>query len=748
MFLIDSIELNSNMVGFEESYKSLLQNEKLPRVPETACALCASSQKRWSWRLICSRLIIAFACFVFGANILQRSIRHVRNSPAQVQLAVTTGTPAVPDWSEISPSEKLVWRPCFGAFGSNIQCARLTVPMDYHRPLNESAANPKVHIALVLVPGKNRTSDPASYAESPVLINPGGPGGSGAMLAAASGRRMQHVIGEHHDILGFDPRGVSATTPQADCFGSYDDPSDVSSRRFSLMERLQWVASGQAVGLANSSDVALAKIDARSRAMAKLCKRADDANGDDSIFRYSNTPNVARDMLSIVHAWDEWRSFTTVKLAKPMRVSDAVEPSKEPQTNVKSTKGKLVYWGLSYGTLLGATFASMFPDKVGRLILDGVVDADHYVEPVWMDSIRDADAIWAKFFVWCAEAGPDCPLYRIGDKPTHIKQQVDGVMSWLEKNPAIALFGKSNEPIIFTASDLKSVIFMSLYFPVTGYPGIALIFRALLDNAMDEFVSGAGNINTCNLTMLVWPDDATQAIACSDKRYKLDEDLPGLQRRFEKIASYTSFADVWIGVGSNMGCQGWEIEAKDPPMRWDDHPAHKPSPIETDFPILFLSNHLDPVTPLHAALKMTRKFVNASIVEQDGTGHCTLSCVSPCTVKYIQAYINDGVVPPVPKFESNDKGDWTTCHCEDKAWSVRHQKEALRAGESIDEVRVELNDGTLGPTVKTMEAYRQLQSQFARALVSEQLNELNPFKDFLQRSSFHEPMEQGTCGTT
>lgn len=44
--------------------------------------------------------------------------------------------------------------------------------MDYHRPLNESASHPKVHIAIVLVPGHNRTDDPMSYGESPLLLNP------------------------------------------------------------------------------------------------------------------------------------------------------------------------------------------------------------------------------------------------------------------------------------------------------------------------------------------------------------------------------------------------------------------------------------------------------------------------------------------------------------------------------------------------------------------------------------------------
>lgn len=145
-----------------------------------------------------------------------------------------------------------------------------------------------------------------------------------------------------------------------------------------LMNRLTWDISGHDVGLINSSNVALSKLDVRARALAKLCQRVSDESGDGSIFEYSSTPNVARDLLSIVHAWDAWRDATaeTAKPAQPHLESD--EMNSNQNHSPQSTKGKLVYWGFSYGTLLGATFAAMFPDSVGRVMLDGVVDADHY----------------------------------------------------------------------------------------------------------------------------------------------------------------------------------------------------------------------------------------------------------------------------------------------------------------------------------------------------------------------------------
>ena len=95
--------------------------------------------------------------------------------------------------------------------------------MDYNRPLNASKDNPKVHIALSMVPGPEHVRT-GKYSESPLLINPGGPGGPGAFFALGIGSKLQSIVStdRSRDIVGFDPRGIGATTPQADC---WTDPS-------------------------------------------------------------------------------------------------------------------------------------------------------------------------------------------------------------------------------------------------------------------------------------------------------------------------------------------------------------------------------------------------------------------------------------------------------------------------------------------------------------------------------------------
>jgi len=136
------------------------------------------------------------------------------------------------------------------------------------------------------------------------------------------------------------------------------------------------------------------------------------------------------------------------------------------------------------------------------------------------------------------------------------------------------------------------------------------------------------------------------------------------------MAEYSSFADVWMTLMT--GCDSWSIPATDPPMRWDDHPAHKPKPIKTSFPLLFLSNSQDPVTPLKAGVKMARKFVDAGLVEQHGVGHCSLAAASLCMLKKIRAYLREGEVPAAPEWGPKGReiedGKWERCAMEDWPW--------------------------------------------------------------------------------
>ncbi|KAK5693093.1 hypothetical protein LTR97_010569 [Elasticomyces elasticus] len=120
------------------------------------------------------------------------------------------------DWDDVTPSKHFVWQPCFGDF----QCARLQVPMDWQGTSTE--ADKTVEIAVVKVEATVPVTDP-KYGGA-VVLNPGGPGGSGIgqvlrggyhvrTILSAGPSDAEHEDAKYFDVIGFDPRGVNNSRP-------------------------------------------------------------------------------------------------------------------------------------------------------------------------------------------------------------------------------------------------------------------------------------------------------------------------------------------------------------------------------------------------------------------------------------------------------------------------------------------------------------------------------------------------------
>ena len=159
-----------------------------------------------------------------------------------------------------------------------------------------------------------------------------------------------------------------------------------------------------------------------------------------------------------------------------------------------------------------------------------------------------------------------------------------------------------------------------------------------------------------------------------------------------------------------VGCDGWGINATDPPMRWDDHPAHRQKPIKTSFPLLFVSNTADPVTPLYAGVKMAQKFVDAGLVEQLSEGHCSLSALSFCTTKAVVNYFLKGEVPSPPKLGKDGdlkNGEWLKC--ERNSWPFQDTTAQISAGgeEQAENAKLFKNWKGFGEKILEMQFYGQ-----------------------------------------
>jgi pimeloyl-ACP methyl ester carboxylesterase len=257
------------------------------------------------------------------------------------------------DWDSIEPSRKLEYHPCYEEF----QCARLVVPLDW-----QDESNPHtVAIAIAKLPATVSDDDP-SFGGS-ILTNPGGPGGSGIGFVKSYARKLRDVVDgyRHYEILGFDPRGVAHTTPKADCFDDY------FLREADMLRERD-------IGTADVSVDALRRQYARHLGFGNLCKESA-VNG--SILPYITTASVARDMVEMVDKIDELRKASSSKTRL-----DGDSSQRPMARDSGDDTPRIQYMGYSYGSVLGNTFASMFPGRVGRLIIDGICDADDYVEGV------------------------------------------------------------------------------------------------------------------------------------------------------------------------------------------------------------------------------------------------------------------------------------------------------------------------------------------------------------------------------
>ena len=175
---------------------------------------------------------------------------------------------------QVEPSTDIRWTPCY----DGQQCTRLLLPLDYlsHRSFTSAT----IPIALRMIPAR----DHAGYKGS-VLVNPGGPGGSGTEYIGDQGSLISSTIGDSFDVIGFDPRGIGASTPRLDCFATE-------------LERNMWnVQEGQQ--LLNASDEPLLGFyAARAKVVGERCAQLSSATAGD-IARFMGTASVATDMLKI-----------------------------------------------------------------------------------------------------------------------------------------------------------------------------------------------------------------------------------------------------------------------------------------------------------------------------------------------------------------------------------------------------------------------------------------------------------------
>jgi pimeloyl-ACP methyl ester carboxylesterase len=263
--------------------------------------------------------------------------------------------------------------------------------------------------------------------------------------------------------------------------------------------------------------------------------------GLDQAGPHMTTATVVRDMISILDAFAK---------------TEDGECSKDPSL--------LNYWGISYGTYIGQTFASMFPDRLGRVVLGGVLDADDYAPGLWPTSLQLTDDAFSTFFLYCNVASPSKCSFYTGTGPLDIYLRFEAILSKLNATEAEKQNQLSADAIELVLSVLRSSIFSATYGPLPDFPTVAEFLvqtEALLPNLrmetfpelLDVFIPG--NV-TADISPLVWK----RAVACPDNGGKLSGRAPqDLANEIQMVKNQSYLGASIMTMESWFACTGWPI---------------------------------------------------------------------------------------------------------------------------------------------------------------------------------------------
>jgi hypothetical protein len=182
--------------------------------------------------------------------------------------------------------------------------------------------------------------------------------------------------------------------------------------------------------------------------------------------------------------------------------------------------------GFSYGTVIGQTFASMFPDRVGRVILDGNFDPADYTAGLYLKNVLSADEAFSSFFVYCFAAGPStssgsgCPYYA-GPAAHDIYLRFERTAFRLNARLA-ADQGWENATAIYQGLlNLKTLSSAALYQPFSGFPQLAeilLYFESQIQNFTLSSIEGLKNFTGSDLAAQISgpPPEWETGVRCTD----------------------------------------------------------------------------------------------------------------------------------------------------------------------------------------------------------------------------------------
>lgn len=514
-------------------------------------------------------LLVVIACTLFLGYAAISPAQSGANQPVKEVLPSFHATKSVavqPPTKETPTTElrqfysqKVAWKSCGGDAPTGFVCGSVVVPISYAEPASFGSMGIKV------------TKRPASSTTKrlgSLLVNPGGPGGSGIEYAQAADMIVSSQVLSHYDLVGFDPRGVGASQP-IKC---------ISDAQLDVM-------------LAADATPDTAAEVTQFRGLAKTL-------GDGCLRKNSNLlPRV-----------------DTVSAARDMDIIRAVLG--DSQMN---------YLGKSYGTFLGSTYARLFPTRVGRFVLDGVIDPRMDNRALSKAQAMGFERALRRFLEDCAQRS-DCPVKRNVDAAY---TQLLGIIARTDSNPMPT--NDASRPL--TQALLQTGIIVGMYDSIYGWEAERNALRGVVAgdgsdmlNLVDFFLSREGGHYKDN------SNEVIAAVNCIDRR-----DRPN-------AAETQKYAQAWAKQYPMFGavlaygllvCERWPAPAVGTASAWKG---------QTN-PVLIVGNTYDPATPVEGAKALHAQMKNSRYLEWVGDGHTAYRQGSTCVDTIVDAFFVGGTLP-------------------------------------------------------------------------------------------------------
>jgi pimeloyl-ACP methyl ester carboxylesterase len=421
----------------------------------------------------------------------------------------------------------------------------------------------KITLALSEVPA----TAPASQQLGDLLVNPGGPGASGRSLAASVATGLSSSVARRYNIIGFDPRGVGASVPALTC-----EPDFFSGVRANYIP----ASGGAEQALEN-----------RARTYAADCEKR-----FGWLLPYMTTKDVARDVDSIRSALGQ---------------------------------SKISYYAFSYGTYIGEVYATMFPSRIKRMVLDSTVDP----QGVWYTDNIDQDYAFQgrqeAFFAWMAKYDSS---YGLGRTAAQVQTAYYTARNKLLAHP---IDGSNGRPLI--GGDELDDTFLLGGYDDELWPGLAQALSAyLLQGSASSLVSqyeenGAQNENEFAVY---------NAVQCSDVAWPRNWSQWNSDTR--KVYATAPF-EAWDNAWYNAACAYWPVQGPSQPVKIGANGLPG---------ILMLQGTLDAATPYAGAQVAHSDLPTAKMVVVAGGGNHGQSLESPadnCVQNYLNNYLASGALP-------------------------------------------------------------------------------------------------------